>query len=65
VRTPLVRDRGCGEEELERIKLHSLRRYGRPAAEVAAELEARYRSGTGTPRVTRTVYEEPEDRGFA
>lgn len=53
LKTATVHDRACSEEELEKIKLHSLRRYGRPGSEVAAEIEGRYQSVGKIQRISR------------
>lgn len=45
VRTATVQDRSCSEEELERIKRHSLHHYGRPVSEVVGEIERRTGGG--------------------
>lgn len=43
IKTATVHDRACPGEELERIKVHSLRRYGRPYDQVTREIARRYR----------------------
>lgn len=53
LKTVTVHDRACSEKELERIKLHSLRRYGRPGREVAEEIGGRYQSAGKTQRISR------------
>lgn len=51
LRAALVHDGDCSQGDLERVKLHSLRRYARPRGEVAAEIAKRVRG--------------PERRGLA
>jgi hypothetical protein len=51
--TAMVQDRAGTEEALERVKLHSLRRYGRPAGQVAGEIGGRYIDAKVISRVHR------------
>lgn len=53
IKTFTLKEGNCSEEELERIKLHSLKRYGRAYSEVAKEIEGRHQAEEKTRRVTR------------
>jgi hypothetical protein len=52
-KTDTVPDGSCTEEQLERIKVHSLKKYGRPVGEVVRELSGRYQAIEKPGRVHR------------
>ena len=59
-----VREQGAREEQVEAVKVLSLRRYGRPTWQVRREIEGRYAQtgfGPGFAGLRRAVYDEPAD----
>jgi hypothetical protein len=52
-KTETVSDRSCPEDEPQRIKLHSLKKYGRPVEQVAREISMRHRTTGNTGQIKR------------